>query len=61
MFCLVKRVSGYRSKIGYADTHCFEETFLLEQSLETGSTDFLSRGLAPIALTVNFRLKWGAR
>ena len=32
------------------------ETFLLEQSLETGYTDFLSRGLAPIALMVIFCL-----
>ena len=36
------------------DTHCFEETFLLEQSLEIGSTDFLSRDLAPIARRVIF-------
>ena len=30
----------------------FEEMFLLEKSLETGSTDFLLRGLVPIALRV---------
>ena len=27
--------------------------------METGSTDFHSRGLAPITLKGNFRLKWG--
>ena len=30
----------------------FQEMFLLEKSLETGSTDFLLRGLIPIALRV---------
>ena len=29
-----------KCKIESANTHCFEETFILEQSLETGSTDF---------------------
>ena len=37
----------------------FEETFVLEQSLETGSTGFLLSGLARIALKVFFGLIGG--
>ena len=51
--------------LGLTRVHCstkyisLKSTFLLEQSLETCSTDFLSRCLAHIVLKVFFRLKWG--
>ena len=49
-------IIGNKYKNWKADTHCVEDTFLLEQSLETGSTVF-SRGLALIALKVIFGLR----
>ena len=37
----------------------FQEVFSLEQSLQTGSTDFLSKSLATIALKIIFGLSGG--
>ena len=43
---------GDNCKSEKASSYCFEETLLLEQSLETASTDFISRVLALYALRV---------